>query len=127
MSFKPIKPVKKDTACCAGYKEFTFYGESLPIEGPPEDYAILNSTASNYIHGEVQTISLTAMMITIPSLSLYELGFINTQVLGTTQDSAHVNITFNGDNTVTIETPNLLSTLLGVFTIKIWMNHLILI
>ncbi len=124
---KAINPTPAETACCAGYREFTFYGESSAIVGEPIDYAIYNKTASNYIHGEVQTISLTAMMITIPSLSLYELGFINTQVLGTTQDSAHVNITFNGDNTVTIETPNLLSTLLGVFTIKIWMNHLILI
>lgn len=123
---RAIRPVKKDTACCAGYKEFTFYGESMAIETTPTDYAILNATASNYIHGEVQTIDLDHMVVTIPSLSLYALDEKSVQVIGTTFETTRVDVEYTGANELYLGHPDAL-TLKGIFTIRIWTDNLTLL
>jgi hypothetical protein len=124
---RAIRPTQVETACCAGYREFTFYGESLPIEAPPTDYAILNKTASNYIHGEVQTLNLFTMVVTIPSLSNYVLDERSVQVLPTTLESTRVDISYPGGNELYLIHPSGADILMGIFTIRIWMDNLTLI
>lgn len=123
MNSKPIRPIPINTTCCLGHREFTFYGESLAIESTPVDYAILNATASNYIHGEVQTLNLHSMIVTIPSLSSYLLDEKSVQVIGTILGSTQVNVQYSGNTTMLIHPTNI-DLLKGIFTIRIWIDNL---
>lgn len=118
MSRRPIKVVPVDTSCCAGYKEFTFYGNTFP-----GDYTIYNSTASNYIHGEVDTSGLQTLRVIFPSLTAYTLDIKSVQVIATTVLSTSVIVGYNSDNTVDISWDDL-GVIEGVFTVRIWTDHL---
>lgn len=115
---RPIKPVPVDTSCCAGYKDFTFSGVNFPLST-----TVLNSTASNYIHGEVTTPGgLAEFLVTIPSLAGFELNELNTQIFGSTLLGTDVIPIFDNDNTVTIQWADL-GAITGTFTVRIWINN----
>lgn len=110
----PIKPVRVDTSCCAGYKEFIFSGTTFP-----EAFTIINSTASNYVHGTIATNGLAELTVTFGTYSGYELSVLNTQVIGTTEFGTNIIPIYNSDNTVGIQWPEI-GALTGAFTIKIY-------
>lgn len=118
MNLKPIRPVPVDTSCCSGYKDFTFYGITFP-----ESYTVYNSTASNYIHATVEAIGLQAFRITFPSLTASELDAKSVQIIGTTSLSTTVLVGYNNNNTIDISWDDL-GALNGLFTIRIWINHI---
>ena len=115
---RPIKPVRVDTSCCAGYKEFTFYGITFPEQTVP-----LNITTSNFIPAVTEAISSQAIRLTFPTLSAYILDETVVQILGTAANGTTITIGYNGNNTIDISWGNL-GVLSGVFTVKIWVNNL---
>jgi len=110
----PVIPIQVNTSCCVGYKEFTFSGNTFP-----EEYTILNSTASNYITATVTTNGMQTFVITFPSLSSFVLNRRNTQILGPNYDNELTYIYFPGDNTVEIS-HDALGAFEGVFSIRVW-------